>query len=88
MEHRRVKIHDHTYQWVDDEIWEARVVGGTALGRLFDSFNEALEWVQEKPHFILVKIECVKAYKIRSEVVADGDVGRAPSAGKENPEEP
>lgn len=49
MEHRRVVIHDHTYQWVDSEIWEARVVGGTALGRLFDSFNEALEWVQEKP---------------------------------------
>jgi hypothetical protein len=82
MEHRRVKIHDHLYQWVDAEMWEARVVGSATPGRLFDTFEEALSWVQRKPHFMLIKVECVKAYKIRSPVqvseTAVVDAGQQP----------
>lgn len=67
MEHRRVEINDHPYQWVDSQMWEARVVGGAGPGRLFDTFEEALNWVQCKPQFALIRVECVRAYKIRSE---------------------
>ena len=91
MEHRRVDIHGHLYQWVDFVCWEAVVArgGGSLLhaGMSFASLKEALDWIQDKPHFMLIERTCIRAYKIPS-VVSDGNVSGVPDTGEKYPQKP
>ena len=68
---RIVDLHGHTYHWIHDVMWTASVVrgGGPSLnaGRTFDTLNEALDWVQDKPHFHLEQINIIRAKKVVSD---------------------
>lgn len=65
MEHRRVDIHGHLYQWVDSTYWAARVHGaGGEAHRYFFDLESALDWVENKPQFVLDELKCIRAFKL------------------------
>lgn len=65
---RIVDLHGHKYHWIHDFRWTATVArgGGSPLnaGKSFDTLEEALNWVQDKPHFQLEQIVIIRAKKV------------------------
>lgn len=68
MEHRRVDIDGHLYQWVDSTCWQAIVMGATHLSspsaKIFYNFEEAMAWVEQRPQFMLIECKCIRAFKL------------------------
>lgn len=65
MEHRRVDVHGHLYQWVDAICWEAVVVSTSPNpGRIFFTLEEAFSYINMKPQFMLIEHKCIRAFKL------------------------
>lgn len=66
MEHKRIDIRGHLYQWVDSTCWTPVVVGGLGIPASphFFDLAEALVWVEQRPQFMLLEHKCIRAFKL------------------------